>query len=96
MKRVLLGTIILGVVLRVCPGEHSALAYLIAAFFSTQLLLQLGPRSITEKVGVLMIVAMVAWVAGPRAAHGQSLVLHLLGWLVGGTALSFYLHPRSE
>lgn len=96
MKRVLVGTIILGLVLTICPGERSALAYMIAAFFSTQLLLQLEPRSIVEKVGVLMIVSVVAWVAGPRAARGESLVLHLCGWLAGGAALSFYLHPRSE
>ena len=96
MKRVLVGTVILGLVLTICPGERSSLAYLIAAFFSTQLLLQLGPRSIVEKVGVLMIVSVVAWVAVPRAAHGESLIAHLFGWLAGATALSFYLHPRSE
>lgn len=96
MKRVLIGTAILGLILTICPGERSALAYLIAAFFSTQLLLQLGPRSIAEKVGALMTVAVVVWLAGPRAARGESLFLHLAGWLAGGTALSFYLHPRGE
>lgn len=96
MKRVLVGTLILGLVLTVCPGERSALAYLIAAFFSTQLLLQLGPRSIVEKVGALMTVSVIVWVAGPRAARGESIFLHLGGWLVGATALSFYLHPRGE
>ncbi|OGS39433.1 MAG: hypothetical protein A2506_01030 [Elusimicrobia bacterium RIFOXYD12_FULL_66_9] len=96
MKRVLVGTIILGLVLTFFPGERSSLAYMIAAFLSTLLLLQLGPRSIVEKVGVLMIVSAIAWIAGPRAARGESLILHLCGWFVGGTALSFYLHPRSE
>ncbi|MEK7381851.1 MAG: hypothetical protein AAB262_01030 [Elusimicrobiota bacterium] len=96
MKRVLVGTIILGLVLTICPGERSSLAYLIAAFFSTQLLLQIGPRSIVEKVGVLMIVSVIAWIAGPRAARGESLILHLGGWLAGATALAFYLHPKSE
>ena len=46
----------------------------------TFLLLQLGPRSIVEKIGAVMTVSLLAWIAGPRAASGQSLLWHLLGW----------------
>lgn len=96
MKRVLVGAVLLGLVLRICPGERSGLACLLGGFLSTLLILQAGPRSIVEKVGILMTVSVVAWVGGPRAARGQSLIAHLLGWLAGGTALAFYLHPKSE
>ena len=97
MKRVLVGTLILGLVLYVFPGARSGPACLVAGLLSTLLLLQFGPRSIVEKVGVLMIVSMAAWVAGPRAAgRAESLVAHLFGWLAGGAALSFSLPPRSE
>ena len=96
MKRILVGAVLLGLVLRICPGERSGLACLLAGFLSTLLLLQVGPRSIAEKVGILMTVSVLAWVCGPRAAHGQSLIAHLFGWLAGGTALAFHLHPKSE
>jgi hypothetical protein len=59
-------------------------------------MLLLGPRSIVEKVAFALGVSLIAWVAGPRAAYGQSLLWHLLGWLAAGTALAFYLHPKSE
>jgi hypothetical protein len=97
MKRVIIGTVILGLVLYIFPGTRSGPACLAAGLLSTLLLLWFGPRSIVEKVGVLMAVSLVAWVAGPRAAgRAESLPTHLFGWLAGGAALSFYLHPRSE
>ena len=96
MKRALLGGLILGLILYLLPGTRSGPACLVAGILSTILILQTGPRSIVEKVAILMTLSLVAWVAGPRAARSESLAGHLLGWLAGATALSFYLHPRSE
>lgn len=94
--RTLVGGLVSGLILYFIPGLHSGPACLITGFLLTFLLLQLGPRSIVEKVGATMTVALIAWIAGPRAARGESLFLHLLGWLVAGTAVAFYLHPRAE
>ncbi|MEK7388143.1 MAG: hypothetical protein AAB036_00445 [Elusimicrobiota bacterium] len=96
MKRFLVGTLIVGAALIICPGNRSLLACLCAGALSTYLLVQMGPRSIIEKVGSLLTVALIAWVAGPRAAQEESLFLHLLGWTTAATALSIYLHPRLE
>ena len=96
MKRFLIGTLIVGVILAFCPGNRSTLACLLAGALSTYLLLLLGPRSIVEKVGALLTVSLIAWVAGPRAARGESLLTHIVGWTVAATALSVYLHPRSD
>ena len=94
--RVLGGGLIAGIVLRLVPGLHSGPACLAAGMLLTWLVLQLGPRSIVEKIGAVMTAALLAWVAGPRAASGQSLLWHLLGWGAAGAALAFYLRPRSE
>jgi hypothetical protein len=94
--KVFTGGLIAGLILYIVPGLHSGPACLIAGMLATLLLLQLGPRSVVEKVGAVMTAALVAWVAGPRAASGQSLVWHLLGWFAAGIALSFYLRPRTE
>ncbi len=96
MKRVLVGTLIVGVILSICPGNRSGLACLIAGTFATLLLLQLGPRSVVEKVGALLTAAAIAWLAGPRAATSQSLLAHFAGWTLAATALAVYLHPRAE
>jgi hypothetical protein len=94
--RVLFGGLIAGIVLWITPGFHSGLACLVAGLLLTFLLLQLGPRSSVEKIGAVMTVSLLAWVAGPRAASGQSLLRHLFGWGAAGAALSFYLRPKSE
>lgn len=94
--RVLVGGLISGVILYFVPGLHSGPACVIAGALLTWILLQAGPRSIVEKVGLTMTVALIAWIAGPRAATGQSLLWHLLGWFAAGTALAFYLSPKSE
>lgn len=97
MKRLLVGTLIAGALLAVF-SDRSTLACLLAGGLSTSLLLQLGPRSIVEKIGALMTAAAIAWLAGPRAAGvgGPSLLAYACGWLLAATALSVYLHPRSE
>lgn len=94
--RVLVGGLIAGVILYIVPGLHSGPACILAGILAALLLLQLGPRSIVEKVGALLTAALIAWIAGPRAAYGQNLFWHLFGWLAAGTALAFYLHPKSE
>lgn len=94
--RVLVGGLIAGVVLYLVPGQHSGPACLVAGALLTFLLLQLGPRSVVERLGAVMTVALIAWIAGPRAALRQSLLWHLLGWAAAGSALAFYLRPKSE
>ena len=94
--RVLIGGLIAGIILRIAPGLHSALACLLAGALLTWLLLQLGPRSVVERIGAVMAVSLLAWLAGPRAASGQSLLWHLFGWGAAGTALAYYLRPKSE
>lgn len=96
MKRVVVGALIVGLVLAVCPGNRSTLACLAGGACATLLLLQLGPRSIVEKVGFLLTVSLIAWLAGPRAARGESLLAHLAGWMLAASALAVYLHPRQE
>jgi hypothetical protein len=94
--RVLVGGLIAGIVLKIAPGLHSTLACLVAGALLTYLLLQLGPRSIVEKLGAVMTVSLIAWIAGPRASSGQNLLWHLLGWAAAGGALTYYLRPESE
>lgn len=94
--RVLVGAFIAGVILYLVPGLHSGPACLVAGALLTFLLLQLGPSSVVEKLGAALTAALLAWIAGPRAASGQSLLRHLLGWTAAGSALAFYLRPKSE
>ena len=94
--RILIGGLISGIILWLVPGLHSGPACVIAGALLTFLLLQLGPRSVAERMGAVMTVSMIAWVAGPRAAYSQSLLWHLFGWAAAGAALAYYLRPKSE
>ena len=94
--RVLVGGLIAGIILKIEPGLHSLMACLIAGGLLTYLLILLSPSSVVEKIGAALIVSVLAWIAGPRAASGQSLFWHLLGWTAAGSALAFYLRPKSE
>lgn len=96
MKRVLVGALIVGVILSICPGNRSGLACLLTGVLATLFLLQLGSRSIVEKAAALLTAAAIAWLAGPRAAAGQSLFAHFAGWTLAATALAAYLHPRAD
>jgi hypothetical protein len=93
--RVIVGGLIAGSILGLSPS-HSLLACLVAGLLLTFLLLQLGPRSVAEKIGAVLTVSLLAWVAGPRPASAQSLLWHLLRWGAAGAALSYYLRPKSE
>lgn len=96
MKRALVGTLIAGLSLAVFT-DRSGPACLLTGALATFLVLQLGPRSIVEKIGAVMTAAGIAWLAGPRAAlPDQSLFRFAAGWLVAASALSIYLHPRAE
>ncbi len=95
MKRMLVGTLIAGVPLAFF-SERSTPACLLAGGLATFLMLQLGPRSIVEKVGAVLTAAAIAWLAGPRAAAGQSVIMHFTEWTLAATALAVYLHPRAE
>ncbi len=95
MKRVIVGALIAGIILAFF-SDRSTPSCVLAGAFATILLLQLGQRSIAEKVGALLTAAAIAWLAGPRAAAGQSLFGHFFGWALAGTALAVYLHPRAD
>ncbi|MBI2387654.1 MAG: hypothetical protein HYV14_16835 [Elusimicrobia bacterium] len=96
MKRALVGTLIAGFTLAVF-SDRSTPACLLAGGLATFLVLQLGPRSIVEKVGALLTAAAIAWLGGPAAPlPSQSLTAYFAGWIVAATALSVYLHPRAE
>ena len=95
--RFLIGALIVGVILAICPGNRSFLSCLLAGAFATLLLLQLGSRSIVEKVGALLTAAAIAWLAGPRPASSrESFIAFVAGWTVAASALAAYLHPRAE
>jgi hypothetical protein len=95
MQRVFVGTLIVGIVLAIF-SERSFVACMLAGAIATLLVILLGPRSIAEKVGALLMAAAIEWLAGPRAAAGQSLFGFMLVWTIAATALSVYLHPRAE
>ena len=88
--------LIAGIVLWLVPGQHSGPACVVAGLLLNFLLLQLGPRSVVERMGAVLTAALLAWGAGPRSAYGQSLLWHLLGWGAAGAALAYYLAPKSE
>ena len=94
--RVLVGGIIVGLILYFVPGLHSLLACLIAGTLTSFFFVQMGPRSVVERLGLGLSIAVIAWVAGPRAALGQSLLWHLAGWTAASAALTYYLRPKSE
>jgi hypothetical protein len=94
--RFIVGGAIFGVILSLEPGLRSGPASIAAGVLAVFALAQLGPRSIVEKVGLLMTASMIAWVAGPSPARGASLFSHLSGWLAASTALAIYVHPRGE
>ena len=94
--RILVGGLIAGVILYFIPGLRSGPACVLAGMLSAWLLLLAGPRSVAERVGLLLIVALIAWVAGPRASMGRSLLWYMAGWTAASTALAVYLHPKSE
>ncbi len=96
MMRALVGTLIAGFTLAVF-SDRSMAACLLTGALATFLLLQLGARSIVEKVGAMLTAAGIAWLAGPRAAlPSQSLIAYASGWVIVSTALAVCLHPRAE
>lgn len=94
--RALVGGLIAGVILYFVPGLHSGPACVLTGVLLACLMLQLGPRSLVEKVGAGLTAALIAWLGGPRAAAGQSFVWHMIGWTLASSAVSYYLHPKSE
>ena len=97
MKRLLSGTIVGGLLLSVCslawPGLPGYDACFLSAFLATLLLLQLGPRSLVEKVLFLLTVVVFAWVID---AGDRSLGALLVSWTFAGSALAWVVHPRAE
>ncbi len=94
--RVIGGGLAAGLVLFFVPGWRSGPACFAAGLLAALLLVQLGARSLVERLASVLTLALAAWVAGPRAAHGQSLAAHLLGWLLAGGVLCWVLRPRAE
>ena len=94
--RVIGGGLAAGLILFFVPGWRSGPACFAAGLLAALLLVQLGARSLVERLAAVLTLALAAWVAGPRAAYGQRLWLHLLGWLIAGGFLSWHLRPRAE
>jgi hypothetical protein len=94
--RVVIGGLIAGTILRFVPGVHGAAACLIAGMMMTLLLQQLGPRSYIEKIAAVETAAVLAWAAGPGSYPETNVIWYLFGWLLAGSALSYYLRPKSE
>jgi hypothetical protein len=92
--RTFVGGLIAGVILWIFSGTGGY--GLIAGWFTAALMLQLGPRSLAEKVGAAMTAAMIAWAAGPGYGAHVGFVRYLFGWLIASSALAYYLHPKSE
>lgn len=105
MLRLLVGTLVGGLVLFACGAfSRDALpGSLLSAFLATLLLLQLGPRSLVEKVLFLLTAALLTWSgrglvrAGPFGPGPLAeLSGLLLAWLLAGSALAWITRPRSE
>jgi hypothetical protein len=94
--RILVSGLIAGIILYFIPGTRSGPACVIAGVLASWLLVQLGPRSVIEKMGLLLTVSMIAWLAGPRAARYESLFWHLIGWTAAGAALAYNQRPQTE
>jgi hypothetical protein len=89
------GGLIAGAILWIVAGAGffgGAVAGLLVAW----LMLQLGPRSIAEKVGAGMTAALIAWAAGPGSGAGPGFLRYLVGWFAASAAAAAYLHPRAE
>jgi hypothetical protein len=93
--RVIVGGLIAGGFLWILAGA-GLIGGAIGGVFAASLMLQLGPRSIVEKVGAGMTAALIAWAAGPGSGAGPGFLRYLFGWLLASAALAAYLHPRSE
>jgi len=93
--RVIVGGLIAGIILCVFSGV-GLINGRIAGVVAASLMLQLGPRSIVEKVGAGMTAALVAWAAGPGYGAHVGFLRYMFGWLAASSALAAYLHPRSE
>jgi len=92
--RTFVGGLIAGVILWIFSGTGGY--GLIAGWLTAALLLQAGPRSIAEKVGIAMLTALIAWSAGPGYGAHVGFVRYLFGWFLAASALAYYLHPRTE
>lgn len=92
--KLLVGALLAGAVLKIfMPNTHSLLSFLAAGAFATYLLQLIGPRSHVERVGLVLLVALAAWVGGPAVGRG-SLLLYLLAWTTAGSALAWHLTPK--
>ncbi len=104
MKRLLTGTVLGGAVLLACsffletpPAAFGTAGHFLSAFLATLLLLQLGPRSLIEKVLFLLTVAVLSWAgAAGDAPSWRGLAGSLAAWILAGSALAWVVHPRSE
>lgn len=93
--RVLTGGLIAGGIIWMVAGAE-LIGGMIAGLLVASLMLQLGPRSLVEKVGAAMTVALIAWAAGPGAGSDIGLIRYLFGWLAASSALAYVLHPKTE
>jgi hypothetical protein len=93
--RIIVGGLLAGIFLWIVAGA-GLVGGVFGGVFMASLMVQLGPRSIAEKVGAGLTVALIAWAAGPGSGAGPGLMRFLFGWLLASSAAAVYLHPRSE
>lgn len=104
MKRLLAGAVAAGLILcgfATAPwasaGSPGLLANLFAGFLAALLLLQLGSRSLVEKVLFLLVAASLGWAGrAPWDMTARSLFETLAAWTVAGAALAWLTRPRTE
>ncbi len=104
MKRLLIGTVVGGALLSafaLTPWPHvdgaTLWGNLLAGFLATLLLLQLGPRSLVEKVLFLLTAATLAWVGrAPWDKTAGTLLATLVAWSFTGAALAWFTRSRTE
>jgi hypothetical protein len=94
--RTVLGGLLAGAILRFVPGIHNVGSCLITGLLMTYLLLIMGPRSYAERLGALAGIAALAWAAGPSSFRETNIVWYFFGWFLSGTALAFFLRPRTQ
>lgn len=104
MQRLLAGTVVGGAVLSAFaltpwpPSDGATLlGNLLAGFLATLLLLQLGPRSLVEKILFLLTAAALAWAGrAPWDRTAGTLMATLLAWSFTSAALAWLTRPRTE
>jgi hypothetical protein len=104
MQRLLAGTVVGGVLLSafaLAPWAASdgatLFGNLLAGFLATLMLLQIGPRSLIEKILFLLTAAALAWAGrAPWDRTAGTLLATLVAWAFTSAALAWITRSRTE